>query len=435
MPGKENAVPDGGQVVIRCLGSENLPNVLPASWYTAREMKPYSLYLHIPFCRHRCGYCDFNTYAGLESLIPAYTAALTEELRQVSAATERRLPVHTVFFGGGTPSLLPAALLAGLLSTIREVFEVRDGAEVTLEANPEGLTRAYLRELFEMGFNRLSLGMQSARPDELRLLERMHDPLAVIAAVKAARQAGFDNLNLDLIFGLPYQTLKDWQFSLKSALDLEPEHLSLYALTLEHGTPLAHHVGRGLLPAPDPDRAADMYEWSAERLDLRGYHQYEISNWARLDGVGALLSCRHNLQYWRNLPYLGFGAGAHGYARGVRTVNTHAPQAYIRRLMGEETQSSRVEFPASPAAVEIIHVDRRTEMSETLFMGLRLTREGVSFDGFRERFGCSLQEQFGDEIRELMNYGLLETYKEGGESLRLTPRGRLVGNQVFMRFV
>jgi oxygen-independent coproporphyrinogen-3 oxidase len=398
-------------------------------------MQPYSLYLHIPFCRHRCGYCDFNTYAGLESQIPAYVAALHEELWWVSSAAGERLPVHTVFFGGGTPSLLPAADLASLLSTLRESFDVWEAAEITLEANPEGLTRAYLRELFAMGFNRLSLGMQSARPDELRLLERTHDPLTVIEAVKAARQAGFANLNLDLIFGLPHQTLKDWRLSLMSALDLEPEHLSLYALTLEHGTPLAHYVERGLLPLPDPDLAAEMYEWSGERLDSRGYHQYEISNWARFDGGGELLSCRHNLQYWRNLAYLGFGAGAHGYAGGVRTVNIYAPQAFIRRLIREEPPTDSGEFPASPAAVETIRVDRRTEMSETLFMGLRLTREGVSVAGFQERFGCSLQEQFGEEIRELVDLGLLEVSKEGGESLRLTARGRLLGNQVFMRFV
>jgi oxygen-independent coproporphyrinogen-3 oxidase len=398
-------------------------------------MQPSSLYLHIPFCRHRCGYCDFNTYAGLDSLIPSYIQALCNEVTCIAESAASRLRIQTIFCGGGTPSLVPADEFARILNRINEVFEVAEDSEITLEANPEGLTGEYLTDLNSLGFNRLSLGMQSARPEELLLLERGHDHLAVVRAVGIARAAGFRNLNLDLIFGLPYQSLQDWQPSLNLALGLEPEHLSLYALTLEHGTPLAHYVHRGLLPEPDADLAATMYEWSEERLAEAGYEQYEISNWARRDSTGKLLSCRHNLQYWRNLPYLGVGAGAHGYIAGFRTANARPPQGYIQRLEMKSTSNNGKMFPSTPATLELTEIDRKTEMSETMFMGLRLTEEGISRREFQERFGSPVEAAFGSEIAELIGLGLLESDLAGGDRLRLTPRGRLLGNQVFMRFV
>jgi oxygen-independent coproporphyrinogen-3 oxidase len=398
-------------------------------------MQPHSLYLHIPFCRHRCGYCDFNTFAGLEALIPGYVGALCAEIAWLAATAGSRRPIQTIFFGGGTPSLVPAAQFARILQEIGEGFDISEEAEITLEANPEGLSSDYLSDLRSLGFNRLSLGMQSARPEELRLLERGHDYLAVLRAVGMAREAGFDNLNLDLIFGLPFQSLQEWQWSLNLALEMEPEHLSLYALTLEHGTPLAHYVGRGLLPEPDPDLAATMYEWSGERLEAGGYEQYEISNWARRDDSGEIRSCRHNLQYWRNQPYLGVGAGAHGYTAGFRTANARPPQGYIQRLEAGRLSASIERFPITPATIEINEIDRKTEMSETMFMGLRLTRDGISRRGFEERFGSPVEEVFGPEIAELVELGLLESDQPGGDRLRLTSRGRLLGNQVFMRFV
>jgi oxygen-independent coproporphyrinogen-3 oxidase len=331
--------------------------------------------------------------------------------------------------------LVPANELASILKTIRDSFEVSKDVEITLEANPEGLVESYLLELSGLGINRLSLGMQSARSDELRLLERGHDYITVVNAVKFARRAGFDNLNLDLIFGLPYQTLQEWQSSLKSALDLGPEHISLYALTLEHGTPLAHDIARGLLPEPDTDVAAEMYEWSSRWLADHGYVQYEISNWARLDREGNLLACRHNLQYWRNLPYLGLGAGAHGYARDRRTANTRPPLAYIQRMQAGDGRVLKERFPGSPAAIQSNLLDQSTAMGETMFMGLRLTDEGVSRNKFQARFGISIDEVFGDEIGALIELGLLEFDQPGGDSLRLTSKGRLLGNQVFVRFV
>jgi oxygen-independent coproporphyrinogen-3 oxidase len=391
----------------------------------------YSVYLHIPFCRHRCAYCDFNTYAGLESSIPVYTRALCREIELASQAAGEKLPVHSLFFGGGTPSLLPAEELVRIVRSLEQAFSVQGNAEFTLEANPGTLTPAYLQELRALGVNRLSLGVQSASPEELRLLERQHSPQDVLQAVRWARQAGFDNLNLDLIFGLPFQSLAAWEHSLDLALVLHPEHLSLYALTLEHGTPMEKWVQRGLLPEPDPDLAAEMYELASIRLEEAGYTQYEISNWARRKEDGALLACRHNLQYWRNRPYLGFGAGAHGFADGVRTANVLAPAAYIQRCLNGALQP----FPRTPATLEATRVDRDSEIAETMIMGLRLVREGVSRRGFYARFGEDLAIKFDREIRDLVGKGVLEWGEEDQDVLRLTSKGRLLGNQAFVAFV
>lgn len=400
-------------------------------WCYTEIVKSHSLYLHIPFCHHRCGYCDFNTYAGLENLIPAYAEAICREAELLAWSTKSRLPVHTLFFGGGTPSLLPAAGLERILQTLKDCFDLKPGLEITLEANPGTVSRNYLYELRHLGINRLSLGMQSAHPGELSLLERGHDYDDVVNAVAWARQAGFENLNLDLIFGLPYQAIETWQQNLTLALNLSPEHLSLYALTLEQGTPMENWVSRGLLSEPDPDLAADMYEWASNRLAQAGYQQYEISNWTCLDSSGRSLACQHNLQYWRNLPYLGLGAGAHGYAEGVRTANVLSPASYIKRCKNGQAG----EFPRTPATAHVLPIGPDTEMRETMMMGLRLTREGVSRSAFERRFERSMQEVFGQEIDQLREMRLLEWGEDGGDIVRLTDRGRLLGNQVFMRFV
>ncbi len=401
-------------------------------------MSPTSVYLHIPFCLHRCGYCDFNTYAGLDGLIPQYVGALCAEIDIVAAAGAAggvRMPVHTVFFGGGTPSLLTAGELQKILSALQTGFDLLPNAEISLEANPGTLQLPYLKDLRHLGVNRLSLGVQSANPQELRLLERQHDYADVIQSVSWARQAGFTNLNLDLIFGLPSQSLISWQRTLELALGLHPEHFSLYALTLEHGTPLEHWARRGLVNEPDPDLAADMYEWAADYLAQAGYVQYEISNWAiRRDGE--LLACRHNLQYWRGLPYLGLGAGAHGYAAHQRTANVLAPAAYIQRcLQPVEESAHRREFPGTPATQTLTHVDRQAEIGETMMMGLRLVEEGISDASFNERFGQTLRQTFDSQIERLTRLGLLEWAGQDESILRLSKRGRLLGNQVFMEFI
>lgn len=400
---------------------------------------PFSLYVHIPFCVHRCAYCDFNTYAGISEMIPAYVQALCHEieLSGVAASSSSGEPtrVHSVFFGGGTPSLLALEHLALILAEMRDSFQFLPDVEITLEANPGTVDRDYLVGLKALGINRLSLGMQSAHPDDLRILERQHNLDDVVQAVRWSRLAGFENINLDLIFGIPHQSLDSWQHTLDMALSLNPEHLSLYALTLEHGTPMDRWVGRGLIPEPDQDLAADMYEYAQQRLDDAGYLQYEISNWARQVG-GERLACRHNLQYWRSLPYLGFGAGAHGYAAGYRTANVLSPSAYIQRLGNPEGATEPV-FPSTPATVEFVPIDRQTEMGELMMMGLRLVQEGISDAQFTAHFGQTLSQVYEAQIKHLIQSGLLEWFQDGtiGRSLRLTKPGRLLGNRVFREFI
>lgn len=389
-----------------------------------------SIYIHIPFCRHRCSYCDFNTYAGLEGMIPDYFEALRHEIEWTGRAAGERLPVHTIFLGGGTPSLMPVEELERVLEVCSRSFDLQPGAEITLEANPGTLTPQALKSIRGAGFNRISIGMQSANAVDLRLLERQHDTPDVIRAVEWARQAGFDNINLDLIYGLPAQPLERWQASLETALRLQPEHFSLYALSIEHGTPFRHWLERGLVSLPDDDLAADMFEWACERLDRAGYLHYEISNWALLENETARV-CRHNLQYWRNLPYFGFGAGAHGYYAGVRTANLRGVKAYTQHMQ----KDWQPQFPAGPAVETTIKVDRWMAMQEHMMIGLRLLDEGVSDREFTRRFGVSLRAVFPKQIARLERLGLLEWAGDARSILRLTQRGWLLGNQVFSQFV
>ena len=394
-----------------------------------------SLYIHIPFCVHRCGYCDFNTYAGLEGLIPAYTEGVIRELVYLSPVAHD-IQIHTIYFGGGTPSILHSNHVAAILSTTTDNFSCSPSLEITLEANPGTVSEGYLCQIRQAGVNRLSLGMQSADPGELLMLERQHSFTDVIKAVKWAYQAGFTNLNLDLIFGLPGQSLESWQASLEAALALQPQHLSLYALTLEHGTPLHHKVAVGILPEPDPDLAADMYEVARDRLQLMGYDHYEISNWAGHNMAGEVFACLHNIQYWRGLPYLGVGAGAHGYINHCRTVNVAAPNAYIQRMRNGITSLDESDkAPATPATIQASLLDDGTEMGEYMMMGLRLLVEGISDGAFYQRFNRHLEDQYAPQIGRLVSIGLLEWASDSEKSLRLTRRGQLLGNQAFKEFI
>lgn len=417
---------------------------------------PYSLYFHIPFCTHRCAYCDFNTYAGQEDLIPAYVDALCKEVEFVG----KRFPspigtgargegkVHTIFFGGGTPSLLSPKQFDAIFWSIRNNFTITHDAEITIEANPGTVSYSNLLELRRIGINRISYGVQSANTEELRMLERFHTFFDVIEAVKDSRKAGFDNLNLDLIYSLPEQSLQSWQTTVKRILDLHPEHISAYALTLEHGTPFGRWSVRGLLPLPDPDLAAEMYEWLSETLENNRYIQYEISNWARhVKGQKSQVSsetatfdfrpstptfaCLHNLQYWRGLPYLAFGAGAHGYAQGYRYSNVLRIKTYIERF---SPPLALIPFPLTPATVNHHKQSLKDDMSEFMMTGLRLVQEGVGENEFQARFGISMRDVYQKEMDELLKLGLIEAVN-GGEGIRLTRHGRLLGNQVFMRFV
>jgi oxygen-independent coproporphyrinogen-3 oxidase len=377
-----------------------------------------SLYLHIPFCKARCSYCAFNTYTNAEAHLPAYVAALGNELRWLGAATAQ--PIHTIFFGGGTPSLLSPAQIAYILATCRAAFHILPEPEITLEANPFHVTDGYFEQVRATGVNRLSLGMQSAHESELRLMGRDHDVEALPRTVRAARAAGFENINLDLIFALPYQTLAMWRESLQAALALQPQHLALYALELESGTSLTRLIERGRLPLPNEDLAAEMYELADALLAEHGFVQYEISNWARPGW-----ECRHNLQYWRNLPYLGVGAGAHGYANSIRYAIVRPIPQYIALASGQEQP---LPFPFTAAVEWHETIDAPTAMLEHLFTGLRLVQHGVRDSEFRARFGVSLLDVFGEPFARLRAQGLL---CHEGEAWRLTRSARLISNRVF----
>ena len=396
---------------------------------------PLALYVHIPFCESKCPYCDFNVYAGAESLMPAYAAALAREIEQWGAWLGAPL-LASVFFGGGTPSYLPPSDLDRLMQAVRNAFRLPEEAEATVEANPGDCSLDRLTAMRRAGFNRVSIGAQSFDDGELRFLGRRHDAKRAARAVGDARQAGFANVSLDLIFGLPDQRLSVWKRSLDQAVDLRPDHLSAYALTLEPGTPMESAVRLGRTREPDPDLAAEMHLLAQRTLADAGLTQYEISNWARPGRESA-----HNLAYWRCLPYLGVGPGAHGYlyggdalgAFGVRFANAKRLRSYMQRVNAWTSEGPIASAAlASAGAVDSCEpVNRRDAMAETMMMGLRLN-DGVPDSVFRARFGEDVAEAFPGPSAECVDLGLLE-WAEG--SLRLTERGRLVGNEAFARFV
>ncbi len=377
---------------------------------------PWGLYIHIPFCRRVCPYCDFNVYARQESLIPAYLAAVTAEL-QLLAERWGRAPIQTVYLGGGTPSLLTPGQVAGLLDTVDQLFDLAVGAEITLEANPETVDVERLTGYRLAGVNRLSLGVQTLQRHGLKVLGRAHRPETPEQAFRAARAAGFRNVNLDLIYGWPGQTRDDWLADLRTVLAWEPEHLSLYALTIEPGTPYERGVQRGVLRPLDDDAVAELAETAMELLTEHGFEHYEVSNWAR----GRTYRSQHNQIYWRNGWYIGVGAGAHGYLGGVRTVNEKLPARYIERALSGT-------LPVSESEV----IDARTEIIETMILGIRLVADGISASAFQERHGRGLEQPYGPVLAELRELGLVTW---DGERLRLTRRGILVANEVAARFL
>ena len=385
---------------------------------------PVGLYIHLPFCRTKCCYCDFGSVTGQEQLFGPYVDALIRELRDRAAAW-RGMVFGSVYLGGGTPTLFPAALLGTLLQACRAELRIAKDAEVTIEANPGTVDVSGLRALVESGVNRLSLGVQSLSDAELRLLGRGHTAAMAHSAYRAGREAGFRNMSLDLIFGLPGQTVSVWVETLERAIALGAEHLSLYCLTMEPGTPLVAAIEAKDLPEPDEDLAAGMYEASMRMLGVAGYAHYEISNWARVGSVEAptevpALASRHNLIYWRNGRYLGLGAGAFSYDGFMRAGNVLDPAEYLTRIA--QGRDTRADWECPGPAEQI---------GETLMLGLRLTR-GVAWAELRERFVVDLREVFAEQIGELCAQGLLIADDLG---IRLSPQGRLLGNRVFAAFL
>lgn len=397
---------------------EDVPSTLPEGEVAPRDgslpdaavaeaaHRPFGFYLHVPFCASRCGYCDFNTYTAKELGGGASQASYAETAVQEVRLARRVLPgldrpVETVFFGGGTPTLLPARDLGAMLKAVRDEFGLAPGAEVTTEANPESVDQRYLEELLEAGFTRVSFGMQSAASHVLRILDRQHTPGRALDAVKEATAAGFRHVNLDLIYGTPGETLDDWRASLESALSAEPDHVSAYALIVEDGTQLARRVRRGELPMPDDDDLADKYVLADDLLTSAGLTWYEVSNWAKADDA----RCRHNELYWRGDTWWGIGPGAHSHVGGVRWWNVKHPSAYAERIAAAE----------SPAYAREI-LDEETRRVERVLLEIRL-RAGLPVD--------VLDAEGRAAVPKLA--GLVE---QSDERLVLTRRGRLLADAV-----
>jgi len=373
--------------------------------------RPFGIYVHVPFCTTRCGYCDFNTYTASELAggvsARTYADVVLSELRLARHVLGDRVPgVDTVFFGGGTPSLLPSEHLAAILGEIEELFGLRPGAEVTTEANPESVARGYLSRLREAGFTRISLGMQSAAEHVLATLDRQHTPGRAAEAVEEAKQAGFEHVNLDLIYGTPGESEQDWQASLDAAVAARPDHVSAYALIVEEGTALARRIGRGELPKPDDDVLADRYVQADDTLTRAGFGWYEVSNWAR----SRQARCRHNELYWSGADWWGTGPGAHSHVGGVRWWNVKHPAAYAARLAAG----------ASPAHAREL-LDARARYYERVLLGLRLS------DGLPLR---ELSPNGRTAARRYVTYGLLDRAAHTAGRAVLTLRGRLLADAV-----
>jgi putative oxygen-independent coproporphyrinogen III oxidase len=386
---------------------------LPASALATLGARPFAFYVHVPFCTVRCGYCDFNTYTALElgpvgghagASRQTYADAAIAEVRQARRVLgDRELPVETVFFGGGTPTLLDAADLTRVVGAIRDEFGLADDAEVTTEANPDSVTPDSLRVLREGGINRLSFGMQSAVPQVLATLDRTHDPANVPRVVAWAREAGFDQISLDLIYGTPGETPGDWEASVEAALACEPDHLSAYSLIVEEGTALHRRIRRGELTMPDEDDLADKYLLVDERLGKVGLEWYEVSNWARDEAS----RCRHNLLYWTGADWWGVGPGAHSHVGGVRWWNVKHPVAYADRIAARVSPAHAREL----LTAEDRHVER-------VLLELRLVT-GLPLD--------VLDEAGRAAVPELAERGLVEVR---GDRLVLTQPGRLLADGV-----
>jgi oxygen-independent coproporphyrinogen-3 oxidase len=360
------------------------------------------LYVHVPFCLTRCGYCDFNTYAGLDHLRTPYVEAVRAEA-DLAAPAWRGSPIVSVFLGGGTPTTLPIPEMVRLLDHLRGAFSVHAGAQVTSEANPDTVDQTYLRGLRRAGVTRLSMGLQSFDPAVLRSLERIHSAESAVTAFRAARAAGFDVVYLDLIYGAEGETIASWRETLERTIALEPDHVSAYALTIEPATALGRKVAAGLSPAPDGDVQADMYAAACDALGAAGYEHYEVSNWARPGR-----RCVHNVGYWEGRPYLGLGAGAHSYRDGRRWWNVRPPQQYL-----DEVAAGRLPVGGE----ETLTGDER--QLERLLLGLRMA-EGVP------------QEWIGDAASadDFVAQGLAA--RRAGR-LALTDRGMLLANELVLQ--
>lgn len=373
---------------------------------------PFSLYIHIPFCATKCYYCAFNTYSFHKEQAKAYLIALQMEMELYAPITA---PLQTIFIGGGTPSILSSNSLKQLFTDIHAHFHLSSDIEITVECNPGTVDAEKLSVMKDAGVNRLSFGLQAMRDETLSQLGRIHTVEEFLHSYNLARECGFDNINIDLIFALPEQTMKQWQHTLCETISLEPEHISAYNLVMEESTPFFEWWKSGELALPSEDTEADMFQWTIETLTSHGYNHYEICNYAR-----ANREVKHNLVYWNNQEYIGLGVGACGYVDGVRYTNIRGIPAYIDALRQHKKPIADSE-----------RLTGQAEKAETLTLALR-KREGICLVDYERRFSEKIEVAFRDMIEKWMDLGLLE---QDGTYLRLTQRGLFLANEVFVELM
>jgi len=377
-------------------------------------MKPSSLYLHIPFCKQKCLYCDFPSFSDCDRLFEPYTNSLISELKEGSSDCSDT-SIKTIFMGGGTPTLLPTTLLGKIMDTVFSKYDIEDHAEITIEANPGTLDLSIAKDLHFMGFNRLSMGLQAWQNPLLKRLGRIHTQETFLENYKAVRQAGFSNINIDLMMALPTQTLSNWEETLEKTIALKPEHISAYSLIIEEGTPFHNYYEKGIYQETDENLALEMYHLAQEMLLDKGYHQYEISNFAQ-EGKDST----HNKVYWQTEEYRGFGLSAHSYFQGKRFHNPSDFETYLAAKGNPKKLWQEIES-----------LTHRQQISEFLFMGLRLT-SGISETIFTNRFGCTITDVYAEEIAFLLEQNLLIKTPEG---YALTKKGVNISNYVFEKFI
>ena len=379
------------------------------------EKQRLGLYIHIPYCIHKCGYCDFNSHLIKHDEMDHYIDALVAEMQHYAKIYSNTSIIKTIFLGGGTPTTLTVYQLERILKECVKEFKVSPDAEITIEANPATIHIEQMKSIRQMGYNRISIGVQSFDKTELKLLDRAHGPEEVHSTIDCARKAGFENLSLDLMFAIPNQSLSSWESNLDKALKKNPEHLSTYNLTIEQGTAFSKLQSNGKLTMPEDNHQLELYKKTIERLTKKGFHHYEISNFARQGK-----ECKHNITYWKNTNTLGLGAGASTYINGTRFKNINLPAHYIRQAKDEKTAVEHSET-----------LEPRQAMGETIMLGLRLL-QGISIHQFERRFQVSFINLFKNIIHSLKEKELILIEDD---YLRLSPKGLFLADSVILEFM
>jgi oxygen-independent coproporphyrinogen-3 oxidase len=379
------------------------------------KKQPLGLYIHIPYCIHKCGYCDFNSHPIKQDEMDHYIDALVVEMKHYAKIYTNTNIIKTIFLGGGTPTTLNPFQLERILKECVNEFTIASNAEITIEANPATVGIELMKSIRTMGYNRISIGVQSFDKAELKLLDRAHGPKEIHSTVDCARKAGFDNLSLDLMFAVPNQSLSSWENNLNKALEKNPEHLSTYNLTIEQGTAFSKLQSNGKLIMPDDDHQLELYKKTIERLTKKGFHHYEISNFAHRGK-----ECKHNITYWENKNTLGLGAGASSYMNGTRFKNINLPAHYIRQVKEKKTAVKHSET-----------LELRQAMGETIMLGLRLL-QGISIHQFEKRFQISFINLFRNIISALKEKELVIIEKD---YLRLSQKGLFWADSVTLEFI